>query len=577
MITPITATFPALNFPKESDYPTQEDWPVFSASAELNYGILSGIWSDKSEEFKAQTNNLALEIQEIGENAINAISLDTIEDLATYNGTGLVMIKDINRGGTFVSKIATEVDPHTGRLYVANNVTVFAKAGGGFWARQYSGAVNVKWAGAKGDGITDDTLAIQNAINNFNIIDFGDKTYKTTSQIYKIDNVKRILKGNATIICDDVSSSNFNANGRYAMMLFNINSLIIDGLKFGSLASNSVVETSANGNLICADTQITAYSQKIEIKNCIFNNSKNDSIGLGVYVGTGNVVEIYIYDNEFYNSGRYDITIQNGMIIEVSDNYSKNAGGFCDVEPNGANDVAKLVNISHNNIDEANYNCIQVSISNASNRGSAVIDGNTMTMNESYIPSIVTIQPLAVRTDYATISDNVMHKGKASRIIEANSVKKLVMTGNTMYASVNNSSAEIVKLINTNAQLVGNDLNINGTSNYITAIGTSKFTLFNANKNMQVGGNFEQYFDILGTNGSLDTRAFLQMGNMQIDTTGLAGSEYVRLKARKLGLTAIEYDANGKIKIPNIPTSSAGLVSGQIWKDTSAGNVIKVV
>lgn len=63
MITPITATFPALNFPKEVDYPTQEDWAAFSAAAILNYGILSGIWSDKSEEFKVQTNNLALEIQ----------------------------------------------------------------------------------------------------------------------------------------------------------------------------------------------------------------------------------------------------------------------------------------------------------------------------------------------------------------------------------------------------------------------------------------------------------------------------------------------------------------------------------
>lgn len=33
------------------------------------------------------------------------------------------------------------------------------------WDRDYSGAVNVKWFGAKGDGTTDDTAAIQSAIN----------------------------------------------------------------------------------------------------------------------------------------------------------------------------------------------------------------------------------------------------------------------------------------------------------------------------------------------------------------------------------------------------------------------------
>jgi len=193
LITPITATFPALNFPKEVDYPTQEDWAAFSAAAELNYGILSGTWSDKSEEFKAQTNNLALEIQEMGENAFNAISIDNIEDLETYTGTGLVMVKDINSGGTFVSKTAIEIDPNTGSLYSVNDGTVFAKLGGGFWARQYTGSVNVKWFGAKGDGINDDTLAIQKAL------DLG-RAVVAPAGVFLVDNISiqqhgAVLKG----------------------------------------------------------------------------------------------------------------------------------------------------------------------------------------------------------------------------------------------------------------------------------------------------------------------------------------------------------------------------------------------
>ena len=201
MITPITATFPALNFPKEVDYPTQEDWAAFSANAELNYGILSGTWSDKSEEFKEQTNNLALEIQEIGENAFNAISLDTIEDLATYTGTGLVMVKDINRGGTFVSKTAMEIDPNTGSLYTRNDGTVFAKLGGGFWVRQYSGAVNVKWFGAN-EARNDNEVPIQLAINNYKSVLIPSGEFKISSPIVLSQNIFSIegIKGKSILM-----------------------------------------------------------------------------------------------------------------------------------------------------------------------------------------------------------------------------------------------------------------------------------------------------------------------------------------------------------------------------------------
>jgi len=144
LITPITATFPALNFPKEVDYPTQEDWAAFSAAAELNYGILSGTWSDKSEEFKEQTNNLALEIQEIGENAINAITFDNIAQLKLNSNIGRVDIlgyytKGDGGGGTFYwDSTSTEAD-NGGTIIQATGITA------GRWKRVFSGAVNIKW------------------------------------------------------------------------------------------------------------------------------------------------------------------------------------------------------------------------------------------------------------------------------------------------------------------------------------------------------------------------------------------------------------------------------------------------
>ena len=62
MATQITATLPTLDFPFEADYPTQEDWAAFSASAELNFGILGGSWSEQMQLWKDQANELSTEL-----------------------------------------------------------------------------------------------------------------------------------------------------------------------------------------------------------------------------------------------------------------------------------------------------------------------------------------------------------------------------------------------------------------------------------------------------------------------------------------------------------------------------------
>lgn len=68
----ITATFPALNFPKEVDYPAKEDWAAWTVAAETNYAILSGSWSLAAQEFKAQANILSTEVNAFSNTAVEA-------------------------------------------------------------------------------------------------------------------------------------------------------------------------------------------------------------------------------------------------------------------------------------------------------------------------------------------------------------------------------------------------------------------------------------------------------------------------------------------------------------------------
>lgn len=61
MATQITADLPTLDFPREVDYPTQEDWAAFSAAAEENFGILGGGWSTQMQLWKTQANAMSTE------------------------------------------------------------------------------------------------------------------------------------------------------------------------------------------------------------------------------------------------------------------------------------------------------------------------------------------------------------------------------------------------------------------------------------------------------------------------------------------------------------------------------------
>jgi hypothetical protein len=102
----------------------------------------------------------------------DVIYLDTVEQLTNASGSNgdVAHVSDLDRGGVFIYD-STSTD---------NQGTVF-----GSWVRQYDGAVNVRWFGAKGDGVTDDTSSFSNAITEAadNTILIPEGTYSVTGTL----------------------------------------------------------------------------------------------------------------------------------------------------------------------------------------------------------------------------------------------------------------------------------------------------------------------------------------------------------------------------------------------------------
>lgn len=117
-------------------------------------------WGTVLNEYLNTAHNtdgtLKLDVKNIAD--LSSVDVTTITDKQQALVAGYYAPGD-GGGGQFYYDAAA-ADPGNGGTIIAPSL------GRGRWFRNYSGPVNVKWFGARGDGVTDDTRAVQSAIDH---------------------------------------------------------------------------------------------------------------------------------------------------------------------------------------------------------------------------------------------------------------------------------------------------------------------------------------------------------------------------------------------------------------------------
>lgn len=199
-------------------------------------------------------------------------ALNNIIDKFTGESIQLVKIPSLPAGVTA-----------DGIIYFQTNDTTW---GIEYWTRNLiDGFVSIKWFGAKGDGITDDTNAIETALQNYSKVIFDQgKTYSITRQVDIRANEVILRANKAKILVNGLVNAALDFQGEG----LSIDSLVVDG----------------NAN---SQYGVYARGKDISILNCEIYNIVGRGIA-GEAIRIGNVSTIPLSNIIISNNYIYNIT-----------------------------------------------------------------------------------------------------------------------------------------------------------------------------------------------------------------------------------------------------------------------------
>jgi hypothetical protein len=147
--------------------------------------------------------------------AATPVAVATCDELASLTDFGRpALLTEDGRGGLFgfdPSDLSARVSGDTQQgIYVAPASDPSGASGA--WIRAYSGAVEARWFGAAGDGLADDTGAIQAALTHFEtagagVLRLGSGTFSITGTLLNFASDLTIDAQGATVVASDGTSN----------------------------------------------------------------------------------------------------------------------------------------------------------------------------------------------------------------------------------------------------------------------------------------------------------------------------------------------------------------------------------